>query len=141
MTVEVANPSARPRRVLRSVAAVFVGSLVGAALSLGTDQVLHVLEVYPPWGQPMQEPGLNLLALSYRLPFQVVGGWVIARLAPYAPMGHALTGGIIGLVLSALGAVTAINMDLGPAWYPIALALSAVPTTWLGAVLQKGELK
>ena len=32
-------------------------------LSLGTDQALHVLRVYPPWGQPMHPPWLNLLAL------------------------------------------------------------------------------
>jgi hypothetical protein len=121
---------------LRSVAAVFLGALAGAALSLGTDQVLHVLEVYPPWGQPMREPGLNLLALSYRLVYGVVGGWVIARLAPYAPMGHALAGGILGTVASAAGGVVATRMDLGPAWFPIALAVTALPCTWLGAVLQ-----
>jgi hypothetical protein len=126
----------RPRRALRSVAAVFLGSLVGAALSLGSDEVLHVLEVYPPWGQPMHEPGLNFLALSYRLPFGVVAGWVIARLAPSAPMRHARVGGLFGTVLSALGVIPAIRMDLGPAWYPIALAVSAVPCTWLGAVLE-----
>lgn len=125
------------RSVWRSIAAVFLGALAGAVLSLGTDQVLHVLRVYPPWwGQAMHQPSLNLLALSYRLVFGVVGGWVIARLAPHAPMGHALAGGILGTVLSAAGAITAIKMDLGPAWYPIALAVTAVPCTWLGAVLQ-----
>lgn len=121
---------------MRSVAAVVLGSLVGAALSLGTDEVLHVLQVYPPWGQPMHEPGLNLLALSYRLPFGVVAGGVIARLAPSAPMRHALVGGLIGTLLSALGVIPAIRMDLGPVWFPIALAVTAVPCTWLGALLE-----
>ena len=44
------------------------------ALSLGTDQVLHVLGVYPPWNVPMRDPGLNLLALAYRSVYAVLGG-------------------------------------------------------------------
>jgi hypothetical protein len=43
--------------------------------------------------------------------------------------------GVIGLVLGALAAVVAIPMNLSPAWYPIALALSAVPSAWLGATI------
>lgn len=69
-----------------------LGILVGAALSLGTDQVLHVLKVYPPWGQALHDPGLNLLALSYRCVFNVVGFYVIAQLAPRNPMRHVLGG-------------------------------------------------
>ena len=76
----------------RSVVAVFVGFLVGAALSLGTNQVLHVLHVYPPWDQPMRNPGLNMLALGYRCVFNVVGFYVIARLAPRNPMRHVWIG-------------------------------------------------
>lgn len=44
-----------------------VGFLTVVILSLGMDQVLHALHVYPPWGQPMHHPALNLLALSYRI--------------------------------------------------------------------------
>jgi hypothetical protein len=43
-----------------------LGFMTVVVLSLGTDQVLHVVQVYPPWGQPMYDPWLNLLALSYR---------------------------------------------------------------------------
>lgn len=126
-------PASRP---LRSVWAVFASFLVVFILSLGTDQVLHMLNVYPPWGQPMFEPGLNALALSYRLVFGVIGGYVVAGLAPHSPMKHAIIGGVIGLVLSSIGAAIAISKgDLGPSWYPIALALSAIPTSWAGAKL------
>jgi hypothetical protein len=125
----------RPQRG-RSVRAVVVAFIVVFVLSLGTDQVLHMLTVYPPWGEPMYDPGLNLLALTYRTIYGIVGGYIAARLAPYAPMGHALTVGIIGFVLSAVGAIVAITQaDLGPAWYPIALALTSVPTAWLGGYL------
>jgi hypothetical protein len=129
--------SAGPRRLGRSVAAVFLGFVAVVVLSLGTDQVLHVLRVYPPWGQPMHDPGLNLLALAYRCVYGVVGSSLTARFAPHSPMRHALVGGMIGFVLSAAGAIAAIRMNLGPAWYPIALALSALPTAWLGGVLHQ----
>jgi hypothetical protein len=119
----------------RSVLAVFSAFVVVFVLSLGTDQVLHVLNVYPPWGQPMWDNGLNALALSYRLVFGVVGGWVAARLAPQNPMKHAIVVGSLGTVLSALGAVGAIMMKMGPAWYPVLLAASSLPTAWLGAKL------
>ncbi len=121
----------------RSVAAVLLGFVAVVALSLATDEVLHVLEVYPPWGQPMHEPGLCLLALSYRTAYAVAGSYIAARLAPRAPMGHALALGVLGLVVSTLGAIATIPMDLGPAWYPIALVLTALPCAWLGGVLYR----
>lgn len=126
--------TSRPQRgrSVRAIVAAFVAVFV---LSLGTDQVLHMLNVYPPWGQPMYDRGLNALALSYRIVFGILGGYIAARLAPHSPMGHALTVGVIGFVLSSLGAFAAMQIDLGPDWYPIALALSAVPTAWLGGYL------
>ena len=58
---------APPRNLLRSTGAVLLGFIVVVVLSLGTDQVLHSLAVYPPWGQPMYDLGSVLLALSYRV--------------------------------------------------------------------------
>jgi hypothetical protein len=137
MTIQVTERSTRTRRLLRSSAAVLLGLFSVFALSLGTDQVLHLLEVYPPWGQPMYETSLNLLALSYRIVYGIVGGYISARFAPRNPMRHALVLGVVGLVLSTAGAIIAITtMDLGPAWYPIVLALTAVPCAWLGGALQ-----
>src|SRR5262245_58114094 len=135
---QMTNTSTHPRRLLQSTAAVFVGFIVVVVLSLGTDQVLHVLKVYPPWGEPMYDTGLNLLALTYRCVYGVVGSYVTARLAPHSPMRHALVGGLIGFVLSTIGAITAISMaDLGPNWYPIALVLTALPCAWLGGALHR----
>jgi len=42
------------------------------------------------------------------------------------------------LAAGAIAAITAGNF--GPNWYPILLALSAVPTSWLGAVLYARKL-
>jgi hypothetical protein len=132
------NPAAiahSSRHRMRSIWAVFAGFVAVVVLSLGTDQVLHVLNVYPPWGQPMYDPALNLLALGYRTVYTIIGGYIAARLAPRAPMRHALALGIIGSVVGLAGAIATIPMNLGPAWYPIALALLGIPCTWLGALL------
>jgi len=118
----------------RSVIAVLAGILVGAALSLGVDEVLHVLGVYPPWGQNMSD-GLFVLATAYRLVFSVAGSYVIAWLAPRHPMKHAMVGGVLGLLVSTVGAVVTWNKNLGPHWYPVLLAVTALPCAWLGGWL------
>jgi hypothetical protein len=124
--------------VAMSFVAVVVGFLTVAVLSLATDQVLHVLEVYPPWGEPMWSPWLNLLALTYRTVYTILGGYLTARLAPPAPMRHVAILGVIGLIAGTAGAVGAITMaDLGPDWYPIALAVLGFPSVWIGGRFQQ----
>jgi hypothetical protein len=135
MTIPITTMITRPRRLLRSAAAVFLGFIAVVVLSLGTDQVLHVLQVYPPWGEPMNDPGLNLLALSYRIVYTVIGSYITARLAPHSPMRHVWVLGAIGLVVAVAGVIATIPMHLGPAWYPIALAVTALPCAWLGGFL------
>jgi len=139
MTLPMTQTSPQPRRLGRSVAAVFAGFLAIVVLSLGTDQVLHVLQVYPPWNQPMWDPGLNLLALAYRCIYAVAGCYLAARLAPHAPMRHALILGAIGLVLSTVGAIVATQQEMGPVWYPVALVLTALPCAWLGGALGRAK--
>ena len=130
-----ATAGTHPRRLWRSVGAGLIGFVAVVVLSLGTDQVLHVLQVYPLWGEPMRDPGLNLLALAYRCVYTVFGGYLTARFAPHAPMRHVWIQGGIGTVLGTIGAIVAIPLDLGPAWYPNALALTALPCVWLGGAL------
>ena len=130
-----AAASGQPRRLGRSVLAVFLGFVTVVVLSLGTDQILHVLKVYPPWGQPMYEPGLNLLALSYRIVYTVLGMYITAKYAPYLPMRHVWVAGSIGFVFGIVGVIAAIPLNLGPIWYPIAIAVTALPCAWLGGVL------
>lgn len=124
-----------PRNAWRSTLAVIAGFVAIFVLSLATDQALHSLSVYPPWGEPMRETSLNLLALSYRLVYDTFGCYLTARLAPRNPMRHALVLGGVGFVLSSLGAIGAIMAEMGPAWYPILLALSSLPSAWLGGAL------
>jgi hypothetical protein len=122
------------RRWGRSVVAVLAGIFVGAVLSLGVDQVLHMTGVYPPWGERMSD-GKFVLATAYRLVFSVIGCYVIARLAPDKPMQHALVGGAIGLLVSLAGAIATWNRDIGPHWYSLLLAITALPCAWVGGRL------
>ena len=141
MTIAVSSTATGSRRLGRSMAAIVAGFLAVAVLSLGTDQVLHVLQVYPPWGEPMWDPRLNALALSYRIVYTILGGYITAALAPYAPMRHVAIGGIIGFLTGTAGAIVAIRMaDLGPNWYPIALALTGFPCVWLGGLIHQARL-
>lgn len=132
------NPTTtgHPRRLGRSILAIFLGFIVVVVLSLATDEVFHLLRIYPPWNQPMNDPGLNILALAYRIVYTVLGSYVAARLAPSSPMLHAWVLGVIGFVIGTVGAVATIPMHLGPAWYPIAIAATALPCAWLGGRLQ-----
>ena len=125
-----------PRRILRSLGALFAGFVVVVVLSLGTDVALHATGVFPPWGQPMAD-GLFLLATAYRTVYAIVGSYLTARLAPSRPMGHALLGGVIGLVLSTAGAVATWHRgpEFGPHWYPLALVVTALPCAWVGGRL------
>ena len=135
--METTRAAAEGPRFGRSVLAVAAGILAGAFLSLGTDELLHVLKVYPPWNEPMRETALNALALGYRIVYDTFGSYLTARLAPRHPMRHALIGGAIGLVPTVAGVITATQVDLGPIWYPIALAVSVMPTAWLGGALHQ----
>ncbi|MDI1326030.1 MAG: hypothetical protein PSV23_04440 [Brevundimonas sp.] len=140
MTVQDHQPAIGLKRVLKSVLAVLAGFITVAALSTLTDIPLHILGIYPPEGEPMFEPGLNILALSYRIAFTILGGYVTARLAPSNPMTHVLVLGGIGLVMGSLGAMVSMNANLGPDWYPIALVVTAVPAVWLGGWVHQKTL-
>ncbi len=140
MTTQATPLGAPPGRLWQSAGAGLLGFFTVVVLSLGTDQVLHVLNVYPPWGQPMYDPGLNLLALTYRSIYAAGGSYIAARFAPHSPMRHALVLGAVGLVLSMIGVVVAITVgNMGPLWYPIGLVLTAMPCAWLGGLLYRGR--
>jgi hypothetical protein len=124
-----------PQRLGRSAGALMAGIAAGVALSLGTDIGLRALGIFSPLGQRMASP-LFLLATAYRIVYGVVASYIIAWLAPNRRMHHALAGGVLGLAASTVGAVATWNKtELGPHWYPVALALTALPCAWLGGVL------
>lgn len=119
----------------RSVLAVLTGLAFTIVVSTIIDHLLHIAEVYPPWGQAMWETSDNILALSYRIVIGVMSGYIVAKLAPKAPIKHALALGAIGTVLTVAGTFAAMSMNLGPLWYPVLLAVSLIPTVYAGAKL------
>lgn len=133
MVLQATRTSAPPRSWPRSIGAVFAGLLLIFILSTATDAVLHALDIYPPFGEPIYDTGPLLLALVYRGLYSVMGCYLAARLAPRAPMHHALALGGVGVVLGTVGAIVMWEMSAG--WYPIALVLIAIPCGWLGGVL------
>ncbi len=103
--------------------------------------MLHGTGVFPPLGQSMST-ALFLLATAYRTVYGIAGSYITARLAPHSPMQHALAGGVVGLVLSTVGAVATWNrLDLGPHWYPLALVATALPCAWASGKLRVMQLR
>ena len=118
----------------KSVWAVVAGVLFILIVTTLVDIALHALGVFPPMDQPLDDK-LSLLATSYRIVISIGGAWLTARLAPAKPMKHALILGLVGTVLGLVGVVATWNRGLGPRWYPIALAVLAIPQCWVGGKL------
>jgi hypothetical protein len=143
MSERVMSETQPPRRIGRSIGAVFTGIVVGIILTIGTDIALHAVGVFPPWGESMVGYGeALLLATDYRVVYGVLGSYIIARLAPDRPMRHALVAGAIGLVVSIFGAAVTCNKGpaFGPHWYPLALIVLAMPQSWAGGKLRVMQL-
>jgi hypothetical protein len=125
-----------PRRRWRSVGAVLAGLVFVVSTHTFTDVVMHATGVFPGWGQPMSD-AMFALATVYRSVLSALGSYVAARLAPRAPMRHALALGGMGVVLGTAGAAATWNLGLGPHWYAVALVVSALPCAWAGGRLHK----
>jgi len=129
-----------PRRLGRSILALLAGIVVGIVLSVGTDLGLHAIGVVPAQSERWPNQ-LLLLATAYRSIYGVIAAYVIARLAPNRRMGHALVAGALGLTVSTLGAAATWNTTTGQHWYPATLALTTLPTAWMGAKLRIMQLQ
>ena len=126
------------RRIGRSIAAVAVGFVAIVVLSIGTDMLFVMSGIFPPFSEPSRFTNrLLLLATAYRTVYSIVGCYLAARLAPYQPMAHALALGVVGFVVSIVGAV--VMREQGPAWYPWTLVLLALPCAWAGGALYGGS--
>lgn len=140
MKSEIEEKAVSSRRIGRSVVALLAGFVVNIALTLATDFGFHATGLLPPLGEPMNDLQ-SALATAYRTLYSVISSYTVARLAPYRPMEHALTGAAIGMVLATGGAIATWNRALGPHWYPLALIVLALPTGWLGGKLRLMQAK
>lgn len=141
----MASPNLQPapqRRWPRSVGAVVAGMIVGAILSLATDLIMVAMGVLPRLGEPAGSVPL-LYATVYRSLYGMFAAYLTARLARDRAMAHALTLGVIGLIVSMVGAVVTWNHQspLGQHWYPVALIVLALPTAWAGGKLREAQVE
>lgn len=120
------------KTTVKSIGAVLAGFIFIVITHTATDAILESASVLPK-GNLFVGTGLILIVLAYRAVFSFIGCYLTAKLAPHKPMKHALILGLIGLVLSFVGAIVAA--DLGPAWYAWTLAVIALPIAWLGGKL------
>ena len=122
----------------KSIWAIVAGILFIIIVTTIVDIVLHVVHVYPPMEQPINNE-LALLATAYRVVISIAGAYLTARLAPDRPMRHAIILGYVGVVLGLIGVMATWNLDLGPRWYPIALVVLAIPQCWVGGKIWEGR--
>jgi len=142
MTNSEALPTKPSKRILRRIGAVLAGLLVVGILDTTIDIVMHQTGIYPPWFQPMRT-SLWLLAVGYRTIDGILGGYVVARLAPDRPLAHALVLGVIGIVLSTGGVIATWSKgpEFGPKWYPLTLVAIALPCALIGGLLRERQLR
>ncbi|MGB7070242.1 MAG: hypothetical protein WBD22_12175 [Pyrinomonadaceae bacterium] len=123
-------------QILKSVGAVFAGLILIVVTHSVADFILEKTGVFTPPDQRFDTTWMVVTALVYRIIFTIAGGYLTSALAPSRPMLHSLILGAFGFAISAIAAIPLIPMDLGPAWYPIALAITAFPAAWFGGKLK-----
>jgi len=123
-------------RVMRSVAAIIAGlGFMSATVTVGTMVAAFVL------GTGTGKPSAGALATSLYANLvicgvgAVLGGWLAARVASYAPYGHASAMAAIVAVLS-ITTAAGVPAPAYPDWYPSALGLVAVLGILLGGKLR-----
>ena len=125
--------------MFKSIGAVFAGMLCIIFLSIGTDYALEKLGVFPQSDEHPFVTWMLLLAFVYRTLYGVLGGYVTATFAPVYPLRHAIILGITGTIVSILGLVK--SWDMSSHWYPIAIIITALPSTWLGGKWKTNQIK
>jgi len=121
---------------LKGAGAILAGIVFIVVTHTATDFVLEKFGIFTPPNQKFDTTWMVVTATIYRSIYTIAGGYITAALAPDPPMQYVWILGLIGLVVSALAAIATIPMRLGPAWYPIALAVLALPCVWLGGKLR-----
>src|SRR5688572_14113419 len=122
--------------VLKGIGAVLAGIIFIVVTHTATDFVLEKLGIFTPPSQRFDTTWMVVTATIYRSIYTIAGGYITAALAPNPPMRYVWILGIIGVVAGTLGAIATIPLGIAPAWYPIALAVLALPCVWLGGKLR-----
>jgi len=122
--------------ILKGIGAVLAGMLFIVISHTATDFVLESLGIFTPPDQGFHTTWMVVTATIYRSIYSIAGGYITAALAPNPPMRYVMILGMIGTVAGVLAAIVTIPMGIAPTWYPIALAVLALPCVWLGGRLR-----
>jgi hypothetical protein len=126
------------KSILQSIGAVIAGYLVSAILTAATIAILGALF---PESYTAESIGWVVFNVIYGCVFAVVGGYVVAWLAPSSPFAHAV---VLGLLMSVFAAFTGYAISAAPpspeyvnqpGWYYPVLAITVLPSILLGAWL------
>ena len=123
-------------KILQGIGAILAGMVFIVATHTATDFVLESLGIFTPPNEGFHTTWMVVTATIYRSIYVIAGGYITGALAPKPPMRYVLILGIIGIVMSTLGAIATIPLGISPAWYPIALVVLALPCVWLGGKLR-----
>jgi hypothetical protein len=129
-------------RILRSVAAIVAGyGFMAVTVTVG---IIIATALFAPAGMPPAENGTaaSRLPVAYlaanlviSLLGAVLGGWLTARIAAFAPFGHAAALAAIVATLTILTVATA-PAGTQPAWYPIVIGSLGVVGVLGGGMLR-----
>jgi hypothetical protein len=125
-------------RIVRSVAAVAGGlGFMAATVTVGTLVGSAILGGPSSGGKPSEAVSIGYLVASLLICGigAVLGGWLAARIASFAPYGHAAAMAAIVAVLS-VSTATGDPAAGYPDWYPPVLGLVAVFGILLGGKLR-----
>lgn len=116
----------------RSILAFLAAIAATFTLSYATDAILVATGLMKSDALP-DSFAIVMLIIAYRTAYNVLGAFIVAKLAPKRPMTHAIVLGVLGIIGS-LSAMAALS-DSDQYYYPIILSILALPSTWLGAKL------
>ena len=125
-------------RILRRVMAIAVGlGFMAATVTVGT-LLASAISGAPQSDNAAAPPGASTVILLLDLVVcavgAVLGGWLAARIASFAPYGHA---SVMAAIIAVLSATVSVAPTPGePGWYPSAVALTAVVGILLGGKLR-----
>jgi MFS family permease len=125
-------------RIMRSVAAIAVGlGFMAATVTVGTLVASVLIRGGSEDGTPSAVAMATYLYMNLVICGigAILGGWLAARIASFAPYGHAAVMAAIVAVLS-MTTVTGAPAPSHPGWYPSALGLVAVLGVLLGGKLR-----
>ncbi|MBI4418626.1 MAG: hypothetical protein HY563_07605 [Ignavibacteriales bacterium] len=117
----------------RLILSILAGFITAAALSAAADVVFHLTGIFPPYGEPFFDTGLLILAMAYRVVFQIFGAFVAATIAKDKAKKAVWIIGILGTIFWLGG--TIMKPDLAPIWYGLLGAALSIPTALAGGKL------